>query len=107
MALPARHAGGHPVKRKAVKAPHGRPGFRGVTGTSGRQWTSHCRSSRHLCPVVVLDILSRVFIPPLSFDPSTLPCSLPYDIITQRYPRASKQHQAGRSIRLSVRLKGL
>lgn len=39
---------------------------------SGRQWTSHSRSSRHLCPVVVLDILSCVFIPP-SFLWSCLP----------------------------------
>lgn len=46
-----------------------------VIRRSGCQWTSHCRSSRHLCPVVVLDILSCVFIPP-SFLWSCLPPSL-------------------------------
>lgn len=35
-----------------------------MIGKSERQWTPHCRSSRHLCPVVVLDILCCVLIPP-------------------------------------------
>lgn len=44
---------------------------------------------------------------PLSFDHASLPCSLPYDIITQRYRQASKNHWAGLCICRSVHLKGV
>lgn len=70
--VPVCHAGGHPVTIKDVNTLAARPGFHLVMRRLGRQWTSHCRSSRHLCPVVVLDILSCVFIPP-SFLWSYLP----------------------------------
>lgn len=42
---------------------------------------------------------------PLAFDRASLPCSLPYDIITQRYRQASKKHRAGLRICRSVHLK--
>lgn len=70
--VPVCHAGGHPLRIRDVNTPATRPGFLLVMPRSGHQWTSHSRSIRHLCPVVVLDILSCVFIPP-SFLWSCLP----------------------------------
>lgn len=63
-AVPACHAGGRPVTIGDVQALAARPGFLPATRASGRRWTSRSRSRRHLCPVVVLDILSCFFIPP-------------------------------------------
>lgn len=70
--VPVCHAGGHPFRITDVNTLATRPGFLLVMPRSGHQWTSHSKSSRHLCPVVVLDILSCVFIPP-SFLWSCLP----------------------------------
>lgn len=68
-----------------------------MIGKSGRQWTSHCRSSRHLCPVVVLDILCCVLIPP--FSPLIMPPSFALCRVTSsrsdidEHQRISAQHR--------------
>lgn len=62
--VPIRVAGALPVGIKDEVAVAAWPWRLLVIWGSGRQWTSHCWSCRHLCPVVVLVILSSVFIPP-------------------------------------------
>lgn len=86
--VPTCNAVGHPVRTNKGNALAAWIWSLLVIRRSGRQWTSHGRSSRHLCPVVVLDILSCVLIPPSPLW-SCLP-PLPYDIITQRYRQTSK-----------------
>lgn len=100
--VPVCHAGGHPVRMREVNTLAAHPGFLLVIRRSGRQWTSHSRSGRHLCPVVCLGYPLLRLHPslfPLIMPP--LPCSLPYDIITQRYRQASKK-PPGRTVYLSV-----
>lgn len=86
--VPKRYFIGHPVRTNKENALAARIWSFLVIRRSGCQWTSHGKSSRHLCPVVVLDILSCILIPP-SLLWSCLP-PLPYDIITLWYRQTSK-----------------
>lgn len=101
LVVPVCHAGGHLVRIRGVNALAARPGFLGLIRWSGRQWTSHIRSSRHLCPVVVLDILSCVFIPP-SFLWSCLPPLLSAVWHHHAAVSTSIKEPLGRTVYLSV-----
>lgn len=101
LVVPVCHADGRPVRIRDVNTPAALPEFIAVIPRSGRQWTSHCRSSRHLCPVVVLDMLSCVFIPP-SFLWSCLPPLLSAVWHHHAAVSTSIKEPLGRTVYLSV-----
>lgn len=101
LVVPGCHAGCHLPRIGEANALAAHPGLFGLIRWSGHQWTSHSRNSRHLCPVVVLDILFCFFIPP-SFLWSYLPPSLSAVWHHHAAVSTSIKEPLGRTVCLSV-----